>query len=113
YELDFRFSYTSPGFDGETALGLHPDECYLTVIRDEDYKYVHFVSLPPLLFDMRKDPHEMTNLAGDPQYRDVLLTYAQKMLSWRMRHADRTLVNLHLTDRGVVDGRQRHLRGQE
>ena len=112
YELDFRFSYTSPGFDGETALGLHPDECYLTAIRDEDYKYVHFVSLPPLLFDMRKDPHEMTNLAGDPQYRDVLLTYAQKMLSWRMRHAERTLVNLHLTDRGVVDGRQRHLRGQ-
>ena len=54
----------------------------------------------------------MTNLAGDPQYRDVLLTYAQKMLSWRMRHAERTLVNLHLTDRGVVDGRQRHLRGQ-
>jgi arylsulfatase A-like enzyme len=112
YELDFRFSYTSPGFDAETALGLHPDECYLTVIRDDDYKYVHFVSLPPLLFDMRKDPHEMTNLAADPKYRDVLLAYAQKMLSWRMRHADRTLVNLHLTDRGVMDGRQRHLRGQ-
>ena len=112
YELDFRTSPNAKGFDGERALGLHPDECYLTAIRDEDYKYVHFVNLPPLLFDMRKDPHEMINLAGDPQYRDVLLTYAQKMLSWRMRHAERTLVNLHLTERGVVDGRQRHLRGQ-
>ncbi|MGH6892842.1 MAG: alkaline phosphatase family protein [Dongiaceae bacterium] len=111
YELDFRFSPNSPGFDSETALGLHPDECYLTVLRDEHYKYVHFVALPPLLFDLRNDPHEMSNLAEDPAHRDVLLTYAQRMLSWRMRHADRTLANLHLTDHGVVDGRLRHLRG--
>jgi arylsulfatase A-like enzyme len=107
YELDFRFSPNAPGFDAEAALGLHPDECYLTVIRDADYKYVHFVSLPPLLFDMRKDPYEMNNLAEDPAHAPVLLRYAQKMLSWRMRHAERTLTNLHLTSRGVIDGRQR------
>lgn len=107
YELDFRQSLVFPSFDAETALDLEPDECYLTVIRDDDYKYVHFVSLPPLLFDMRKDPYEMTNLAEDPACTDVLLRYAQKMLSWRMRHADRTLANLHLTSRGVIDGRQR------
>ena len=64
-------------------------------------------ALPPLLFDLKNDPYEMTNLAGDPNHRDVLLTYAQRMLSWRMRHADRTLVNLHLSEKGVTDGRQR------
>jgi arylsulfatase A-like enzyme len=111
YELDFRTSPNAKGFDAEAALNLHPDECYLTAIRDEDYKYVHFVTLPPLLFDMRKDPFEMNNLADDPAYAGVLLAYAQKMLSWRMRHAERTLVNLHLSDKGVTDGRQRRLRG--
>jgi arylsulfatase A-like enzyme len=71
---------------------------------------VHFVSLPPLLFDLKNDPYEMTNLANDPAHRDVLLKYAQKMLSWRMRHVDRTLSNLHLSPQGVVDGRQRRAR---
>ena len=72
---------------------------------------MHFVSLPPLLFDLKNDPYEMTNLANDPAHRDTLLTYAQKMLSWRMRYADRTLVNLHLSPAGVTDGRDRHARG--
>jgi arylsulfatase A-like enzyme len=111
YELDFRTSPNSPGIDPEAALGIAPDECYLTVLRDEHYKYVHFVSLPPLLFDLKNDPYEMTNLANDPARGDVLLAYAQRMLSWRMRHVDRTLANLHLSPAGVTDGRTRHVRG--
>jgi arylsulfatase A-like enzyme len=111
YELDFRTSPNSPSIDPEAALGISPDECYLTVLRDEQFKYVHFVSLPPLLFDLRNDPDEMTNLAADPDYRDVLLAFAQRMLSWRMRHVDRTLANLHLSPAGVTDGRKRPVRG--
>lgn len=111
YELDFRNSPNTPGFDPEAALCLHPDECYLTVLRDQQYKYVHFVSLPPLLFNLQNDPYEMFNLADDSAHRETMLTYAQKMLSWRMRHADRTLANLHLCPRGVIDRRQRHVRG--
>ena len=111
YELDFRTSPNSTSIDPEAALGIGPDECYLTVLRDEHYKYVHFVSLPPLLFDLKNDPYEMTNLANDPVHRDALLTYAQKMLSWRMRYVDRTLVNLHLSPAGVTDGRNRRARG--
>jgi hypothetical protein len=38
-----------------------------------------------------------------------MLRYAQKMLSWRMRHADRTLANFHLSKKGVYDGRRRAL----
>jgi arylsulfatase A-like enzyme len=110
YELDFRTSPNSPNIDPEAALGISPDECYLTALRDEHYKYVHFVSLPPLLFDLKTDPYEMTNLANDPAHRDVLLTHAQKMLSWRMRYPDRTLVNLHLSPAGVTDGHKRPAR---
>jgi arylsulfatase A-like enzyme len=103
YELDFRASPNSGG-DPEAALGISSDECYLTVLRGERYKYVHFVSLPPLLFDLKDDPYEMNNLADDPAHRDVLLECAQKMLSWRMRHADRTLANTQLSPLGVTDG---------
>jgi arylsulfatase A-like enzyme len=109
YELDFRTSPNASSIDPEAALGITSDECYLTCVRDENYKYVHFVSLPPLLFDLKADPYEMTNLANDPAHRDVLLRYAQKMLSWRMRYADRTLTNLHLSPQGVIDGRLRRV----
>jgi hypothetical protein len=35
-------------------------------------------------------------------YSKVALSYAQRMLSWRIKHAERTLTNMQLTSRGVV-----------
>ena len=69
------------------------------------YRLRHKMGLPPLLFDMGEDPGETQNLADDPAHRDVMLDYAQKMLSWRLRHADRTLTGMHLTSKGVVSRR--------
>jgi hypothetical protein len=46
-------------------------------------------------------------LADSPEHTSIVLRYAQKMLSWRMRHAERTLTNLHLSAQGVFDGHQR------
>jgi arylsulfatase A-like enzyme len=99
FEHDFR---DIPNLVPETAFGLHSDDCNYAVIRGARYKYVHFAAMPPLLFDMEQDPGETRNLAGDPAHRDVMLDYAQKMLSWRLRHADRTLTGMHLTPKGVL-----------
>ncbi|WP_395017943.1 alkaline phosphatase family protein [Dongia sp.] len=104
-ELDFRTSPNLGGFDAETALGLKPDDCQLAIIRGKRWKYVHFATLPPLLFDLENDPTEMNNLAQDPNHASVVLDYAQRMLSWRMRYAERTLTNLHLWRDGVIDRR--------
>jgi arylsulfatase A-like enzyme len=109
YEMDFRFTPNMPRLDAEETLGLTPDDCAFTVIRDEQYKYVHFANLPPLFFDMQNDPYEMHNLANDPEREALMLRYAQRMLSWRMQHADRTLANFHLSSKGVFDGRRRSL----
>jgi arylsulfatase A-like enzyme len=98
FEHDFRTVKTQ---EVETALGISSDECSYAVIRDQRYKYVHFAALPPLLFDMAADPHEMNNLAGRPEMVTTVLHYAQKMLSWRLSHADRTLTNMQLTKEGV------------
>lgn len=77
--FDFRNFRDS---DGNTILGLKPDQCAVNVIRGKRYKYVHFKELPPLFFDLEQDPHEFKNLAGQPEYRDLILDYSQKMLSW-------------------------------
>lgn len=98
YEFDFR---EVPGSSAETALGLTMDQCGLCVLHDADWKYVHFTALPPLLFDLHNDPHQFRNLAQEPEYRGVVRDYAQRMLSWRMGHADRTLTNYRATPSGL------------
>ena len=98
WEFDFRNVNDS---QAESALGITLHQCNLCVLRDDNFKYVHFAALPALLFDLRKDPHELVNCATDPAYSQRVTEYSQKMLSWRMRHADQTLTHLALGEDGV------------
>jgi arylsulfatase A-like enzyme len=99
FEHDFR---TIESLSAETALGLESDDCCYAAVRDDRYKYVHFARLPPLLFDLQADPKEMRNLAESPAHQDILLRYAQKMLSWRLTHADRAMTNMYLSKDGLL-----------
>jgi arylsulfatase A-like enzyme len=100
YEFDFRDVYYS---QPETALGLHMDDCSLAVVQDEHYKYVHFSAstLPPLFFDLERDPAQLDNRAGDPAYAGRVSAYAQRMLNWRLRFAERTLTHYRATPNGL------------
>ena len=98
YEFDFRdLFYTRP----ETALGIPMDKCSLAVVQDHDFKYVHFAALPPLFFDLKADPGQFVNRAGDPAYAGRVGEYAAKMLDWRLGFADRTLTGYRATPRGL------------
>lgn len=103
WEFDFRD--VAEGEQMESELGLTQHQCTLNVLRDERYKYVHFTNLPPLFFDLEKDPGELHNLANDPEYLPKVLEYAQKMLSWRMNHDEQTLTHVALTEDGIVERR--------
>ena len=70
----------------------------LCLWRDDDFKYVHFAKHPPLLFDLKNDPHETTNLAENPAYLSVCNKYLTTLLQHRMRHSDRNLTLWQLTD---------------
>jgi arylsulfatase A-like enzyme len=86
----------------EQKLGLTLHQCTLNVIRDENYKYVHFTNLPPLFFDLTNDPDELVNQAENPEYTSRLLHYTQKMLSWRMNHDEQTLTHMALDEDGLA-----------
>ena len=99
YEFDFRnIFYSKP----EEALGLRMDECALSVIQNEHYKYVNFAALPPLFFDLQKDPEQLHNVAQDPSYTHQVLTMAGKMLNWKLLHADRTLTGYAASPAGLT-----------
>jgi arylsulfatase A-like enzyme len=100
WEFDFRDLVRQ---DPERALGIESDDCGITVIRGERHKYVHFGGLPPLFFDLEKDPNQFQNLAADPFLGRSVLDAAQTMLTWRMRHAEHSLTRLFISGDGVIE----------
>ena len=42
------------------------------MIRHGSFKYVHYVGMPPQLFDLAGDPGERRDLGQDPAYRGVV-----------------------------------------
>jgi arylsulfatase A-like enzyme len=98
YEYDFRdVFYSRP----EASLDLSMDESSLCVVQDARYKYVHFAALPPLFFDLAADPHQFRNLAEDPAHAGLVRDYAQRALSWRLAHAEKTLTAFRATPDGL------------
>jgi arylsulfatase A-like enzyme len=100
-ETHFEFDFRDPDSPLiEEAFGLTLEECALAVLRDDHGKFVQFSgypALPSIFFDLDRDPAQITNVAADPAYAPKVLEYAQRMLAWRMRHAERTLTGMKLT----------------
>lgn len=81
-DWDFRFYLT-----GE-QLGLPLDKCRAWMVRDDEFKYVHFNGLPPMLFDLRNDPDELHNVADDPASANVIAERMRRLIEWRQTTED-------------------------
>jgi arylsulfatase A-like enzyme len=99
FEHDFRDVETK---DYERALGLPSQRCALAVRQSEVCAYVHFNGLPPLCYDLARDPHQFHDIAADPLRAPEVLAQAQAMLTWRMDMAERRLTGCKLTPAGVI-----------
>lgn len=86
FEFDFRGRF-------EQLKGEDPERCLLWVVRDRDFKYVQFglESMRPLLYDLRHDPGEHCNLAGDAGHASRVAEYCQRLLRWRMKYEDQRM----------------------
>ena len=106
WEWDFRDPVNHLA---EDLFGLTMEQCGLGVLRTEEWKLVHFGAppevLPPLLFDLRADPDQVVNLAGDPAHAGVMNELLERMLRWRFTHLDRTLTGHSLSPSGLVTRR--------
>ena len=109
-EAHWSWSFSNPATRlAEQFLGVPMAHCTLDVLRGADVKYVQFAAdpdmLPPLLFDLADDPHQVRDLvrAGEPSER--AWRAAQRLLRWRMRQDERDLSGTMLTLDGPVSGR--------
>lgn len=98
YEYDFRDMASRKA---AAALGIDPDATSLACVLDDDFAYIHFAELPPLLFDLKADPHWLNNVADEARYQPMALKYARQMLDWRLTYADRTLTGLAISGEGL------------
>ena len=101
FEFDFRENHHSSFVENKV---LAPEECSLSVIRTQEWKYVHFPSLSCMLFNLKNDPFEQVNLANQDQYMNIQNDLLSKLLSHRMRHAERQLSNIKLSSKGILTG---------
>ncbi|MBO9329121.1 sulfatase-like hydrolase/transferase [Achromobacter xylosoxidans] len=63
-------------------LNRPADGCHAYMVRDHDWKYVHFEGLRPQLFDLRADPDEFDDLGADPAYAAVRERYQALLFEW-------------------------------
>ncbi len=54
--------------------------CFHRMIREGDWKLNYYHEQPPQLFNLREDPHELHDRAGDETCREVQETLTQKVL---------------------------------
>ncbi|KAL4798607.1 alkaline-phosphatase-like protein [Aspergillus venezuelensis] len=57
-------------------------------LRDEKYAYIYRLYEPAELYYRAADPHELHNLAGEPEYRDLVDRYEKEVLSWLVGGSD-------------------------
>ncbi len=99
WEYDFRDTWL-PG--AETALGVPMDRCGMAALRTERHLYLHFAALPPLLYDLERDPGCLDNRAADPAYAAALLECAQRLLTWQLESGRRELTGMCASPQGLV-----------
>jgi arylsulfatase A-like enzyme len=63
-------------------LGQSPERCHMTMVRDHNWKYIHFEDMRAQLFDLQNDPDEFNDLGADPAYASVRERMQNKLFDW-------------------------------
>ena len=91
-EYDFAFTPV------RERLGLEIEECRWFVVVTQTLE-VHSISgksqLPPILFDLKNDPNELTNLghSEDPEHQAAMAELREKLEHWSLRISQRFTKN--------------------
>ena len=96
WEYDWRWEYIPFG-PHSWPWDRRLESKHVTVVRSDAAAYVQYGGGDWRCFDLAADPTWRTEVE-DP---GVVLEHAQAMLTWRSRHADRTLSDMLLVDGGI------------
>lgn len=87
-EYDYSMSQAA------VALGLAPRDCRLFMVTTERWKFMHAEGgLRPMLFDLRDDPQELTDLGTSAAHEDIIDRMYDLLFTWARRMAQRTTIS--------------------
>ena len=76
------------------ALGTTPRDARLFMVANHDWKLIHAEGgFPPMLFDLKNDPNELTDLGRDPAYAAQRATLYEHLHAWGLRMSQRITVS--------------------
>ena len=68
-------------------------DCWLRMIFDGRYKYIHAEQFRPMLFDLQVDPSEHIDVGADPEYTEVRERMHEALFEWARKPRQRTTVS--------------------
>ena len=87
----FAFSeYDYSMLPASAKLKVTPNDARLFMVRDERWKYVHAVGFRPMLYDLKNDPNEFSDLGADEAYAGDRDRLAAALAEWGLRQSQRT-----------------------
>jgi len=73
-------------FAEHARSGILEETEFMTMVRTDDWKLVHFVDHDEgQLFNLNEDPEETENLWGDPDAQEAKRELLDTLLEWRIR----------------------------
>ncbi|MDE0263193.1 MAG: DUF4976 domain-containing protein, partial [Bryobacterales bacterium] len=72
-------------------------------VRSENWRYITYADGSEELYDMRNDPHEWTNLAGQPKYASVIREHRRWLPQINSRPVPGSAARVLLYDDGKVN----------
>jgi arylsulfatase A-like enzyme len=72
-------------------LGVATRDAVMFMIADKDWKLIHCEGgFRPILFDLKNDPDELTDLGDSPDHQDVIARLYDQLFAWARRPSQRT-----------------------
>jgi len=87
-----EYDYSTSPLAGK--LGLTPAEARMFMVADKNWKMIHFEGgYRPMLFDLKTDPDEVTDLGDSPEHAEIIALMYDKLFAWARRPAARTTIS--------------------
>lgn len=82
-----EYDYSCQVFRPET--GRMPLDCRSYMVTTKEWKYIHAPGFPPVLFDLVRDPLELTDLGRSAEHEDIRRMMFAKLAGWALHYRQR------------------------
>jgi hypothetical protein len=79
--------------DVRKRLGVAVEDARLTMLFDGRWKYIFAEGFRPMLFDLKADPDELTDLGADPAHGEEAARLERLFFGWTRRTSQRTTIS--------------------